>query len=252
MNVECVRPGEVSEDELVGHAAGESSRRVNNHVRACHHCASIVASYQTFERRLVQALYRLDCPSSMTLGEYAMGLLPISNRRQVEAHLAACPHCSAELATADGFLEDAPNQTAPVDEPGEDLVTSLGSAIRRIIAQLVSAPSTTPAVALRGGRPITLVYTAADTTLTLHPQAADRPRGQVQLLGFVHREQAALDAFDGAQVRLLGGSELIGLTTVDEIGNFILGPVAPGEYDLELTSGDQQIVVPRVVLTSSR
>jgi hypothetical protein len=118
----------------------------------------------------------------------------------------------------------------------------MGQTLRQVVAQLVAMPR--PAAALRGGsQPVTLVYEAEDVTLTLHPQRADRPRRHTQLLGFVHQRDASLDSLKGSSVRLLDGDTTVGAATIDEIGNFIVGPVAPGTYDLHVMTTTLRIVV---------
>ena len=43
-------------------------------------------------------LYRQDCPDTMTLGDYALGLLSAEAAGQTLHHVEHCPHCRAELA----------------------------------------------------------------------------------------------------------------------------------------------------------
>jgi anti-sigma factor RsiW len=245
---ECIRPGEISDDDLIAYAAGERSQRVREHVRACARCAALAAEYTAVDARLSQALYRFDCPSGLELGEYHLGLLPVAQSRRVAAHLMRCPHCSAELATASGFFEEAATVAAPA--PVERVRLAARQAMERIIAQLVPAPPMA-AAALRGGpRAVTLRYVAEDVTLTLHPQPADRSRGQMQVLGFVERRDAELDGLAGVKARLIDGDgKAAAAGVVDEIGNFILGPVPPGVYALELTLPAKQVVVPDLPLT---
>jgi hypothetical protein len=236
---DCIQPGAITDDDLIAYAANEAPRRVRDHVRACPRCAALAAAYGRAEDRFGRLLFRTDCPSAQELGEYALALLPEATRRRLDLHLTRCPHCEAELATARGFLDTA----TPV-EVGTPGVVSALVRLRRVVAELL-APPARPAVALRGrGRAITLVYTAEDLTLTLHPQLADKPRNHLQVLGFVERRDVPLDGLAGAPVRLTIGGEAIVATTVDEIGNFILGPVPADQYDLELTVDDRLIVAP--------
>jgi hypothetical protein len=244
---ECIRPGEISDDDLIAYAAGERSQRVREHVRACGRCAALAADYAAVDARLSQALYRFDCPSGLELGEYHLGLLTTAASRRVAAHLARCPHCSAELATASGFFEETTAVAAPA--PVERVRRAASQALERIVAHLVPAPAMT-AAALRGApRAVTLRYVAGDLTLTLHPQPADRPRGQMQLLGFAERRDADLDGLAGVKARLIdAGGATAAAGVVDEIGNFILGPLPPGVYTLELTLATTQVVVPDLPL----
>jgi hypothetical protein len=247
MMSDCIRPGEISDDDLIGYAAGEQTRRVRDHVRACPRCAAVAAQHAADENRLGRALFRFDCPTAMELGEYQLGMLPVSTVRRISAHLASCPHCTAELATASAFL-DAPE---PTSSRAVDALGAVAGTLRHVVAQLLSSPQ--PAAALRGGgRPVTLVYGADDLTLTLHPQAADRPRGQVQLLGFVEQRGANLDSLAGSRVRLLAGPTTAATAIIDEIGNFMVGPVPQATYDLEVTTSTMQVVIPDLQLVMKR
>jgi hypothetical protein len=232
----------------MAYADGERPRRVREHVRACAACAATVAEYAATVERLGSVLFRFDCPTGLELGEYHLALMPESQRRRVAAHLARCPHCAAELATAAGFLDDAP-AAAPAEPLGRRARREVRAALQRIVAQLVPPPA--PAVAgLRGAAdPVTWRYAAGDLTLTLHPQPADRPRGQFQVLGFVEQRDAALDSLTGVPARLVDDAgATVATTVVDEIGNIIVGPAPAGRYTLELTLPDRIVVVPDLVL----
>lgn len=235
----CVRPGEINDDDLIGYVASEigddaAGHRLRQHLAACPRCAALAAEYADLDRRLGRALYRVDCPAALTLGEYHLGLLPAATTRQIAAHLATCLHCPAELATAAGFLDDP----APTPTPLADLARGVETALRRLVATLLPAP-VQPALALRGAaRAPSWRYSAEDFTLTLQPQRADRPRGQVRLLGFVERHGADLASLTGARVRLLAAGAPVSTTTIDELGNFMTEPVPPGAYDLEINTSD--------------
>lgn len=256
----CIRPGEISDDDLMAYAAGDRPSRVRAHVRDCPRCAAVAAGYAADEERLGRLLFRFDCPSALALGEYHLGLLPAATSRRIAAHLTHCPHCAAELATAAGFLDD-PSMAAPAAAaarpprgPRAARVRRVAQqALERIVAQLLPEPLQ-PAAVMRGqSRPaaaVTLRYAAGDLRLTLHPQPADRPRGQVQLLGFAEQQGAELASLTGVTARLLDRDDRAAATAViDEIGNFILGPVAPGRYTLELTLPSHLVIVPDLSLT---
>jgi anti-sigma factor RsiW len=52
------------------------------------------------------AMYRQSCPEPMLLGEYQLGLLDGAEKIHIQAHLARCPHCQAELAELIDFLAE--------------------------------------------------------------------------------------------------------------------------------------------------
>jgi hypothetical protein len=49
------------------------------------------------ERALSARLYRFDCPSAHTLGEFYLGVLEATCARTVDEHLRTCLACCAEL-----------------------------------------------------------------------------------------------------------------------------------------------------------
>lgn len=245
---ECIEPGAVTDDDLVAYAAGERPRRVRAHVQACAACAAAVARCVAIEDQLGQALFRFDCPTGLELGEYHLDLLAEGARRRVAAHLTRCPHCMAELATAQGFFDRAAS-AAPAEPPGRRARQAARAALERVVAQLIPLPMAT-AAGLRGtGTAVTWRYEAGDLTLTLHPQPADRPRGQHQVLAFVERRDADLDSLSDVPVRLVDAAGVtVAATTIDMIGNFIIGPAPAGAYMLELTLPERIVVVPDLAL----
>jgi hypothetical protein len=220
----CVAPGALDDDDLVAAASGETSRRVREHLRDCPSCAARAAAYREQLDRLRAGLFRADCPAPSVVGRYAAGRL--SPTGTDAGHIARCLICQAEAATAAGFLDTPPT---------EDLL--LLRRLRRVVAR--------PLPAARGRRgAISLRYEAGDVSLTLHPQRADKPRDQIQILGFVEQAGATLASLAGAPVRLLARGQLVARARLDTIGSFTLGPVAPGSYDLEVDTSEGVIVVP--------
>ena len=236
---ECIRPGEIDDDAVVGYASGERDPRVVAHLRACARCAALAERFTHAESILGHTLFRFDCPPGMNLGEYHLNLLPAPRRAAIEAHLRVCPHCAAELATAAGFLAEP---GAPAPRPLHPL-GDLQDRLRRVVAQLVTPPR--PALALRGAQPAATVYTAEDLTLTL--QSLVEPSGQVQLLGLVEHEQEDFAVMTGALARLLSNQTTMD-TTIDAAGNFVIGPVPAGRYDLHLSAADRLVIVPALWL----
>ncbi len=68
---------------------------------------------KTLESGLLAALYRRECPDTMAIGEYQLGLLPEPEQIQLKAHLERCPHCQGELARLAEFLTEEPIPTMP-------------------------------------------------------------------------------------------------------------------------------------------
>jgi hypothetical protein len=227
--VACVQPGTVPAEDLMAAALGERSRRLREHVQHCAGCAVLTERYAAGLRALAAALFRFDCPPPLALGEHVAGGLPAARHEEVAAHLGRCPHCAAEQASIAGFLA--------TDDPAA--LTALPGAVREVVASFEAAASRWP----RGRRPATLVFTADDVRLTLHPQPADKPRDQVLLLGFAEQAGQPLSGLAGASVHLLRGADTIGRTTIDAIGSFQLGPAPQDRYTLQVTVGALRLVV---------
>ena len=85
----------------------------------------------SFERNLTNKLYRHDCPSTLELGEFQLGL-----NVGIKTHVEACPHCSAELAQLTEFMGETREESV-----------SLMDKVRVFFADLVNPPAS----ALLGG-----------------------------------------------------------------------------------------------------
>ena len=60
------------------------------------------------EAALQAALYRRDCPDTMELGDYHMGLLIGDQHARIHGHVQRCPHCQAELSRLNDFFGETP------------------------------------------------------------------------------------------------------------------------------------------------
>ncbi|WP_174714049.1 hypothetical protein [Candidatus Viridilinea mediisalina] len=94
----CATPPALSEAELMAAADGEADERILAHLRHCPTCTARVGHIRSFQARLRQQLYRVDCLSTDILIDYCQGLLDPYQRALVLHHLALCPHCMAEVA----------------------------------------------------------------------------------------------------------------------------------------------------------
>lgn len=184
---------------------------------------------EDFERELRRVLYRFDCPDAQVLGDYELDLLDASERIRVATHARDCDECSDELKTLRAFLA-LPNA---VPEPAM-------ARVRRFVATLF-VPSS-PAQAYSGLRGAadgsTRVFEAQDVTITVG-------RGQYgdSLLGLVVVANAAADALEGHEVRLLARTGDALVTALDDLGNFEFASVPAGAYVLEIDLIDGIVVV---------
>src|SRR5687767_4040118 len=73
---------------------------------------------KTLAAKLRANFYRRDCPDTMVLGEYQLGLLDEAEQSRLRAHLGRCPHCQAEFERLVEFLteEALPARPSPSAE----------------------------------------------------------------------------------------------------------------------------------------
>src|SRR5690242_21718912 len=107
--MECSEPGVLRDEDLLAYLDDAPVQPlVAAHISRCPRCSQQVARYRQLEQQLTGKLYRWDCPSSQTLGEYHLGMLANEARVQINLHLSSCVLCAAELATLSSFLERGP------------------------------------------------------------------------------------------------------------------------------------------------
>jgi hypothetical protein len=270
--MECIEPGAIRDEELLAYLAGESVRSaVAQHLTKCQHCSSRLADYRQIELMFTSKLYRWDCPPNQILGEYHLGLLRNGLATAVKMHLSNCVLCTAEVAALTEFLANDPmlveqpsaanitvfpslsNNHHPAQEAGRvlDRLRDRSSAgARRIIAILLPAQ---PRLAYqRDAAPNALWprrYTAEDVSISIQVEQGTGRTDSLQLVGFVTRAGAALEALQGTPVRLSSQTDAVQMQNIDELGNFIFSSLSPATYTLELQLPESTIVIDQLQIT---
>lgn len=230
--------GAVSSDDLIAYIDGEAPAEVIAHILHCPICAKEAGEYARAQSGITKRLYRFDCPTPLSLGDYEMGMLQPEARTAIGGHVVSCPRCTQELAQLRAFLHF---DTAPT--------VGMVERVRRVIATLLSPPAV-PAFGLRGaGDSPVQTYDADGITITLGPGAA-RPRaGHTSLSGLLFGDPAtAPAAIGGAAVTLVGDAGEPYTTTLDDLGNFSFEDLTAGTYRLEVALGDRVVVVEGVAV----
>jgi anti-sigma factor RsiW len=196
------------------------------------------------EQRLRRQLFRVNCPDTMDLGEYQLGMLSSARAAEVTQHLAGCAHCRGELAQLEASALPA---AADARQPGPQERTGLR--IAQLIAGWADVWSPGPAplqaipVGLRGGAPGPALYQVDDVQIALTVAAAEGSADRRVLSGLV----VGLPA-ESAEARLWQDQALVAVAAVDELGQFELPELAPGRYDLVLAAAGQEVHVPQLEL----
>jgi hypothetical protein len=222
--------GHPDPEELTAYGDGEASIDVSAHVAGCSICTERAAAYVRTQQDLRRTLYRFDCPSPHTLGEYQLELLEVEQRTSIAAHATECDDCHAELQVLRQYL------AAPTPIPELSVVER----VRRVVATLF-APS--PGLAyggLRGAaQTTTRVFEAGDVTVTVGPGQAPGT-----LIGLVVVNATLPEALTGREARLVAATDGTPVSALlDDLGNFEFADIAAGEYVLEIDLADSLVVI---------
>lgn len=230
----CIDPGAVSPEDLLAYAEGDGDGRTAAHVASCPWCAAEAASFAALDRTLTARLWRADCPATLTLGDYVLDLLHPQEDLGVRAHVAACPHCTAELDEL---------RTALVGDPLAELAAAPGP-LARLVMRLLPAPGHGLAFAgVRGAGTATRTYEAGQLTITLTVEpVAERGRRRWSLAGLVLHEGGE-QLPEGILVRVVRSGAVAAEAVLDDLGNFVIGGLEDGVYDLELNLPDRVLAV---------
>ena len=272
--MECSAPGTIHDEELLAYLAGERvSPAVPQHLAHCQGCKSKLADYRRIEKTLIGRLYRWNCPPNQILGEYKLGLLSPEEAAAVKNHLSTCALCTADVATLADFLADdatlaehpaLPRHRDPISPPAsnshgpahiakralDSIREQSNEGIRRIIAHL-QPPQPRYAYQREAGNALNTLeaatwprrYSAEDISISVSVERETSRRDALQLIGFVNRNGATLDALQGLPVTLASQANVQYAQNVDELGNFVFSSVAPATYTLELQFPDKTIVI---------
>jgi hypothetical protein len=211
------------------------------HLRICQYCANRAHEFADLQGLLRKRLYRMFCPTSEELAAFHQGLLEHPQRIAISKHITDCPHCSRELRLLTEALGVPPPPRSP---PARWL--------RRIVARLIAPQPLVPIAlygALRGSSSgAQYAYQAENMQLMLDiERAANRP-GRLLLLGLLLLDDALPHGLQNATVNLLHGETVIGKSRLDDLGNFAIDNLAPGQYSLSLRLHDREIVVESLIL----
>lgn len=201
----------------------------------CAACRERLATLDVQQRSLMMNLRQTDTPSSLELGEYVLGLIPDTRKREIETYLRSSERGRADVAQIRSYLDSL---------KGDIEYTPL-ERVQVLVAELVrgfgpaAGPAFAPALAGIRGAAVddgTRLYRAGDVSIALDVMEAGSSR---TVLGLVSGAEA-----DGLEVELWQGDALAKVVPVDDVGNFTLENVARGQYTLALTAADIEIHVP--------
>jgi anti-sigma factor RsiW len=184
-------------------------------------------------------LFRADCPDSLQLGEYELGLIASAQAATLAHHLETCPHCQAELTTLRDFQKREAIRPEAAPAPGP--WTAFPS-LRELVARLIPR---TAAPALRGEVREQIMAEAEGVMVILDVRAGKTER--LAVFGQIAADEQERWAEAVVQFRREGRLEAVAM--VDDLGAFRCETLTPGAFDLRLSPlSGPVVVVPNIAL----
>lgn len=208
--MECTQPPALTEDQLTAALDGEATPTILQHLERCPSCSWRLQEARQLENAVRLGLYRWECPSSQALGEHHLQLLSAEQSAAIARHLAACPHCTAELADLRAFLA---SESSAAARPQRSLRLPRLPRPGELIAALVPQ---TPVMALRGSSAGQITARASGITIFLEFHPAD---SGFELTGQIITEKKQ-DEWVGALVELRQAGALTCAAALDEFCEF--------------------------------
>jgi hypothetical protein len=218
----------------VSYVDGEADGTVKAHIEQCPFCREKADRWGGIQKNMRRQLYRHNCPSPMKLGEYQLGLLPASQKSVVSQHLRECPVCRREVVQLGEFLEE------PTSRP--DIIQSARVFIAKLISgggtdQEQAGSSISPAFAgLRGEEDEPFIYQVGNVQIVIDIQDDVEQIGHKTILGLVTGSESKEFIVQVSQE-----DQIIATSSVDEIGNFVITQLMPGDYEIVLEDSEGEI-----------
>ena len=223
----CISPPELSDRQLLEFLDGEAEPESTHHLGICQYCRNRADALGRLQNGITARLYRITCPSPLESGEYHLRkydlqIMPSPQMLVIAQHLRECPHCEAEVAQLETFLQDL-TDVKPDPTP-----------VRVLIARLLggSGGGPAPMPALRGERKGPIILEAEGVVITLDVEPGSDK--QVSILGQVAADDQ--DQWTNASVELQQADMPPQTTSLDDLGAFRLETVRPGTTRIMITS----------------
>jgi len=243
MQGQCVNPGVVQEWELEAYLYGDAGSHVSAHLEVCPACRARLTEMRLFEQRWHQMLHRFDCPSPDTLRDYAWRVLLRGQRNRIQAHLAQCPLCRAELDDLDEFVKV---EKKDVLESALVRARHLAEETGLVVAQLLSPTALQRVPALRGETREVLLFDAQGLALSLNLEHEET--GAYTLFGQLLSAGRSISPESYARLTSQVGQMVPIRVSLDAHGGFALPNIFAGVYQLAVDLVERRVIVPDLVL----
>ncbi len=254
--MDCLNSIAPTDEELIGFALDDEPlpMEANNHLQHCETCQKRLARYKQTNDYLVSRLYRSQCPSGQEISLYCADLVSDEDRISIANHVLDCPLCAQEVKVSRAFLQTLDLELVePAFSPRALLRPVFATRIFRkqmqfaVRGESVSSEASWPRQ-----------YKAESVDLSLHLSFTSK--GERMLLGIITSTDPdeSVEIFEGVAVELYTtpgptasngehpSSPLLS-SHVDDLGNFVLKPVANGQYVLVLYLRDHELVIEDII-----
>jgi hypothetical protein len=190
--------------------------------------------------KLIKRFYRMECPSSESLGEYQLGILGRAGMIDVAKHLRICPVCRMELNQLREFLRNP----EPIGQTGiiEELQVVFAYLIGDRAKGSEHLPLTPAFSSLRGGSSEPLILEAEGALITLDIQSD----GDIlNISGQVAADDQ--DLWTGTSLWLYQENEFLCQAVLDDLGAFQCDGIPPGEVELQFEVKSGMVIVANLV-----
>ena len=235
MSSTCESPPELDDKQLLAYLDEPAAEQATAlHLKKCSYCSKRAESLDHFQKNLAGRLFRSTCPSTLTLGEYHLRMLPASQMLIVAQHVRECPHCARETAELNEYLSDfaqAPNEILP--EKRKTIMARLigGQTEPNLQGEhsLASAFAT-----LRGESQGPIVLEADGIVILLGFARASS--GKVSIIGQLAADHQ--EDWTGAAVELQQTDTTPLIASLDDLGAFTFEALHPSPIQITITSPD--------------
>lgn len=226
--MKCISSPALDDTQIARYIEDEADEDVAAHIKECSYCSERAGEWSLLRSSLKKQLYRINCPTSIELGDYHLGYLPDPQKLVVAQHVRECVLCRQELAALEGFLAELTPQSNLLDDA------------KVLVARLISSQAENDfAPALRGEARGPLTFEVDGIVIVLDIQLTKE--GMFEILGQLAADEQ--DKWTGAIVELWQDNELQFSTTVDDLGAFRSGDIGPGSKELRVIPKDGSLIL---------
>ncbi len=255
--MDCSLGNPLSEDDLLRALDGEAPADVAEHLSRCAYCQARLDRIALFEDRLQS----LSHPSPQLLLEYQFNMVTPAEMDTVGAHLDHCAHCRSILAEyAAASARPSPSRRATVAPNANPAAPSptFSQRLRDVVIRLTtpSLPgietagdsseghfiAAAPGIAALGDSDQGAGVIATGTPgVSLFLSLEMQDDSHYTVYGHVAAEDQA--AWNNAAVGISQSERVLGMTLLDDMGQFTCPGLAAGTYRLRIRAVSGEIVI---------